>query len=162
LARSTSFLYALHGATVLFLSFDLSRYWSLITFLAAIALVHGAVMLGIDLAEGMPLWWTVVEGPGIFATGAVGLSLQRLRGAGVVEARHGLRADRFLAEGLPKAHPGQGRACRRCSPLPRPGGRRLLSFASPSGPRPTSTPLIPCPGLTAGRTCAAYPWSRAS
>jgi hypothetical protein len=76
LGRSASFLYALHGATVLFISFDVARYRPLITFLAIIALAHGAVMLGIDLAEGMPLWWTVVEGPGFTATGAVVLSLQ--------------------------------------------------------------------------------------
>ena len=62
LSRSASFLYALHGAMVLFISFDLPRYRRLVTFLAAAALVHGAVMLGIDLAEGMPLWWTWWKG----------------------------------------------------------------------------------------------------
>jgi hypothetical protein len=82
LSRSASFLYALHGATVLFVSFDLARYGRLITFLAAAALVHGAVMLGIDLAEGMPLWWTAVEGPGFAATGGVVLFLQWLAGSG--------------------------------------------------------------------------------
>jgi hypothetical protein len=76
LARSVSALYALHGATVLFISFDVRRYWRLITFLAAVALLHGAVMLGIDLAEGMPVWWTVVEGPGIAGTGLVVLVAQ--------------------------------------------------------------------------------------
>jgi hypothetical protein len=82
LARSISFLYALHGATVLFISFDVDRYRPLITFLAVIALAHGAVMLGIDLAEGMPLWWTAVEGPGFSATGGVVLSLLVLDGRG--------------------------------------------------------------------------------
>jgi hypothetical protein len=76
LARSASFLYALHGAAVVFISFDVARYRPLITFLAAAALVHGAVMLGIDLAEGMPLWWTAVEGPGFAATGVAVLSVQ--------------------------------------------------------------------------------------
>lgn len=76
LARSASALYALHGALVLFLSFDVRRYGPVITFLAAAALVHGAVMLGIDLAEGMPGWWTAVEGIGFAATGAVVLVAQ--------------------------------------------------------------------------------------
>ncbi len=76
LARSASFLYALHGALVLFLSFDTRRYRHVITFLAAAALVHGAVMMGIDLAEGMPLWWRAFEGPGFAATGAVVLLAQ--------------------------------------------------------------------------------------
>jgi hypothetical protein len=81
LSRSASFLYALHGAMVLFISFDLPRYGRLVTFLAAAALVHGAVMLGIDLTERMPLWWTVVEGPAFAATGAVVLVLQlRIKG----------------------------------------------------------------------------------
>jgi hypothetical protein len=78
LARSASLLYALHGAVVLFISFDLVRYWRFITFLAAVACVHGALLLGIDLAEGMPLWWTILEGPAIVVAGIVVLGLQRL------------------------------------------------------------------------------------
>ena len=31
----------------------------------------------IDLAEGMPRWWTLFEGPAFAATGAVVLALQR-------------------------------------------------------------------------------------
>ena len=76
-ARSSSALYALHGAMIVLISFDVTRYWRLITFLAAAALVHGGVMLAIDLAEGMPRWWTLVEGPAFAATGAVVLALQR-------------------------------------------------------------------------------------
>ena len=76
LARSASALYALHGAAVFFISFDVRRYWRLITFLAAVALLHGAIMLGIDLAERMPMWWTSVEGLGFAATGAVVLIAQ--------------------------------------------------------------------------------------
>jgi hypothetical protein len=69
LARSAAALYVLHGAMVLFLSLDVRRYWRLITFLAVAAVLHGAVMLGIDLAEGMPFWWTAFEGAGFAATG---------------------------------------------------------------------------------------------
>lgn len=80
LTRSASALYALHGATVLFISTDTVRYARLITFLALVALIHGAVLLGIDLATGMPVWWTLLEGPVITATGVVVLALQRERG----------------------------------------------------------------------------------
>ena len=77
LARSASALYALHGALIVVMSFDVTRYARLITFLAAAAVVHGGVMLAIDLTEGMPLWWTLFEGPAFAATGAVVLILQR-------------------------------------------------------------------------------------
>ena len=76
LCRSAAFLYGLHGAVVFFISFDLDRYWQLIRFLVVAALVHGAVMLAIDVSEGMPLWWTVLEGPAITATGLVVLLMQ--------------------------------------------------------------------------------------
>lgn len=77
LARSASLMYALHGATVLFISFDVRRYWPLIRCLALLAPVHGAIILGLDLAEGMPIWWTSLEGPAFAATGLFVLALQR-------------------------------------------------------------------------------------
>lgn len=77
LARSASLMYALHGATVFFISFDVRRYWPLIRCLALLAPVHGAIILGLDLAEGMPIWWTSLEGPAFAATGLFVLALQR-------------------------------------------------------------------------------------
>jgi hypothetical protein len=76
LARTASILYALHGAVVLFVSFDVLRYWALIRFMACVALMHGALVLAIDAAEGMPVWWRLLEGPVISVTGAVVLLLQ--------------------------------------------------------------------------------------
>src|SRR6188768_960788 len=58
LARTTSALYALHGAMVLFIAGDVIRYRPLITFLAVAAVVHGGILLGIDLTTRMPLMWT--------------------------------------------------------------------------------------------------------
>src|SRR5687768_4485453 len=78
LARSTSALYAMHGMLVLYMSFDVTRYWPLIRFFAAAAVVHGFIMLGIDLSERMPFWWTIVEGPGFAATGLAVLVVQAM------------------------------------------------------------------------------------
>ena len=77
LARSASALYALHGAMVVFISFDVSRYERLIRLMAWAALVHGAVILGIDLAQHMPAFWRYGEGPSFAATGLLILALQR-------------------------------------------------------------------------------------
>ncbi|HEX7378140.1 MAG TPA: hypothetical protein VF278_13565 [Pirellulales bacterium] len=64
LARSASLMYAQHGAIFLFLSGDVRRYRPLIRLMAVIAIVSGGVMLAIDLAAGIPLVWTLIEGPG--------------------------------------------------------------------------------------------------
>ncbi len=63
LARSTSLMYALHGAMVIFVSFDVVRYRPLIAFLVGAALLHGLELLVIYMATAMPLWWTLAEGP---------------------------------------------------------------------------------------------------
>ena len=79
LARSASALYALHGAMIIFVSFDVERYAPLIRFLAILALVHGTVVLGIGLAEQLPIFWRFGEGPAFAASGALVLWLQRPR-----------------------------------------------------------------------------------
>lgn len=88
LARTASLMYALHGATVLFVSFDVRRYWPLIRCLSWLAPVHGALILGLDVAEGMPVWWTCVEGPAYAVMGLVVLGLM-------------WRADRHTLTGQP-------------------------------------------------------------
>jgi hypothetical protein len=82
LARSTSALYALHGLLIVYISFDVARYWTLIRFFASVAVVHGLVMFGIDLSQGMPAWWTCVEGPSFAATGALVLVAQTMSNRG--------------------------------------------------------------------------------
>ncbi|HEY5911350.1 MAG TPA: hypothetical protein VJA21_12175 [Verrucomicrobiae bacterium] len=75
LTRSISALYALHGALLVFLAGDVRRYLPVVRFLALAGVVFGVMMLAIDCAVGMPLSWTVGEGPFVVAFGVVNLWL---------------------------------------------------------------------------------------
>lgn len=75
LARSTSLLYALHGALLLYVAGDVVRNWGLIRWLGVLAIIHGTLMLAIDLHLGMPLWWCLAEGPIFAASGLLLLAL---------------------------------------------------------------------------------------
>lgn len=77
LARSTSLLYAVHGALMLFVSFDLKRYWPLVAVFGWLHVVIGLTVLGIDLSSPMPLYWTAGEGLPIAAVGALIVYLWR-------------------------------------------------------------------------------------
>ena len=71
LARSLSAFYAFNGAIALVISFDIRRYRPVIRLLAALFTMMGLVLLGIDLATGMPLLWTVCEVPSTIAIGVI-------------------------------------------------------------------------------------------
>lgn len=77
LARSASLMYAQHGAVFLFISTDVRRYRPLIRCLAFIAILSGGLMLAIDLSAGIPLFWTLIEGPGYIALASAVLVLCR-------------------------------------------------------------------------------------
>ncbi len=77
LARSSGGQYASLGALYLYLSRDVRRHRDLLRFLAAIKLAFGAAMLVVDVAVGMPLLWTLVEGPFILAWSLALLVLTR-------------------------------------------------------------------------------------
>ena len=64
LARSLSAFYALVGALCLVVASDLERYRPLVRFLGAAFALMSPVALGVDLAAGMPWWWSASEGPG--------------------------------------------------------------------------------------------------
>jgi len=70
LARSLSAFYALFGAICLVLASDLERYRPLVRFLGIAFAVLGMVFTGVDLAAGMPWWWSVFEGPPGVVVGA--------------------------------------------------------------------------------------------
>jgi hypothetical protein len=63
LARSTSIWYVLFGMLLWFVSNDIKRYSVLITWLAWMMIAQGVMILGVDVIEGMPIWWTTLEGP---------------------------------------------------------------------------------------------------
>jgi hypothetical protein len=69
LARSVSAFYALVGALFLVLASDLCRYRPLVQFLGVAFTLLVPVFLFIDLAAGMPWWWTAAEGPPGLAVG---------------------------------------------------------------------------------------------
>src|SRR5438132_9424697 len=64
LARSLSAFYAVMGALCLVLATDLERYRPLVRFLGVAFALMSVALLGVDLAAGMPWWWTASEGPG--------------------------------------------------------------------------------------------------
>ncbi len=71
LTRSISALYALHGALLVFVSNDLRRYLSVVRFIALAGVVFRAMMLAIDWAVGVPVLWTIGEGPWVILLSAV-------------------------------------------------------------------------------------------
>ena len=77
LARSLSIFYAMFGAITIFASLDLRRYRSLVTLIAVISILLGITLFGIDHFSGMPLHWTLLEGPFTIIVGGAILVLQR-------------------------------------------------------------------------------------
>ena len=71
LARSIAALYGFHGVLLLIVASDVVRYRNLVWFVAILNFVFGLMMILIDLKTGMPLMWTLLEGPPIMAFGVV-------------------------------------------------------------------------------------------
>jgi hypothetical protein len=78
LARSVSAFYALFGALCLFLSSDLPRHRPIVRFLGVLGAFTGVIIIGIDVAAGMPWWWTAFEGPPTIPAAALIFFLARL------------------------------------------------------------------------------------
>jgi hypothetical protein len=77
LARSLSAFYAIMGALCLVMAADLERYRPLVRFLGVAFALMSVVLLGVDLAAGMPWWWSASEGPGGVVFGALLFVLAR-------------------------------------------------------------------------------------
>jgi hypothetical protein len=77
LARDLSAFYALVGALLLVMASDLERYRPLVRFFALAFIVLSILFMGVDLAAGMPWWWSASEGPGGVVFGALLFVLAR-------------------------------------------------------------------------------------
>jgi len=80
LTRSLSAFYAMQGALLLYLSFDLKRNLHVIRLFALLGVLFGFALLIIDLAADLPLLWIIGEGPFVMVFCMVILLLiQRIR-----------------------------------------------------------------------------------
>jgi hypothetical protein len=77
LARSTSAFYAIFGAVCFVMAADLERYRPLVRFLGAVVVLFGVVLVGADVAAGLPLWWTASEGGSTIVIGVLMFVLSR-------------------------------------------------------------------------------------
>ncbi len=115
LTRSAAALYAVHGGVMLVASRDPLRLSSLVRYLGISNMVLGPVLLAIDLHAGMPLAWTLIEGPAVAMGGFLylWLLLRAERQAGSNNAT-GLRSGRDRGDferppGDREHHPSAGR-----------------------------------------------------
>jgi hypothetical protein len=76
LARSLSAFYAVMDALCL-VAADPERYRPLVRFLGVALALMSLVLLGVDLAAGMPWWWSTFEGPLWVVLGALLFLLAR-------------------------------------------------------------------------------------
>lgn len=77
LTRSISGLYGIHGGVLLLASLDVRRYRTLVAYIGVTDMLFGALMIGIDTKAGLPLYWTLMEGPPIMGVGFLVLVLLR-------------------------------------------------------------------------------------
>ena len=78
LVRSVAALYGFHGVLVLLVAGEPLRYVRIVRFLGVMDIVFGVIMLAIDLHAGMPMFWTIAEGPPLVGVGALVLYLTSL------------------------------------------------------------------------------------
>jgi hypothetical protein len=71
LARSTSAFYALLGGLLWTVSFHLQRNRLVLRYLGVAIILFGITLFGVDLVEGLPLFWKICEGPSNMVFGIV-------------------------------------------------------------------------------------------
>ena len=71
LARTLSAFYALLGALLWWLSFDLHRHRGTLIFLGMAFIIFGAIAMWVDLTERMPFIWRIAEAPIVIVFGVV-------------------------------------------------------------------------------------------
>jgi len=61
----------------LYIASDVNKHRNLVAVWGAIFVLLGCLLLGIDAAEGMPTFWTLLEGPPSIVVGILVIWLQR-------------------------------------------------------------------------------------
>ena len=80
LARSIAALYGFHGVLLFIVARDPTRHRPIVRFIGVMNIVFGILLTGIDVNAGMPLLWTLAEGPPIVGFGVLVLFLSRSLG----------------------------------------------------------------------------------
>lgn len=71
LSRSLCLFYGVLGIHLWIVSTDLNYYRPLLRVYRWLFPAMGAVFLAIDIHEGLPLWWILLEGPFLLCVGAI-------------------------------------------------------------------------------------------
>ena len=71
LARSVAALYGFHGILLFVIARDPARYRAIVRYLAFMNLALGMMLIAIGLQAGLPLFWTLVEGPSVLLVGVL-------------------------------------------------------------------------------------------
>lgn len=69
LARSVAALYGFHGILLFIVATDPEKYRAIVRYLAFMNIGLGLMLLAIDVHAGLPLFWTLAEGPMLIGMG---------------------------------------------------------------------------------------------
>ena len=84
LIRQASYTYGMHGISLWVMATDVKRFRPLLLLNGISFLLAGPVFFIIDYSSGIPIWWTVIDGPscGLFGAAILWLSRGNDSGAG--------------------------------------------------------------------------------
>jgi len=71
LTRSISFLYGFHGGLLLLIASDIRRYRTVLVYAIVMGVAFGVAIIAVDLHAGLPLTWTLGEGPMIIVAAVI-------------------------------------------------------------------------------------------
>jgi hypothetical protein len=77
LTRSVAALYGFHGVLLLVVARDPVRHRPIVRYLGAMNVLFGVLLILIDVRAGLPIVWTLAEGPPLVAIGGTILYLSR-------------------------------------------------------------------------------------
>ena len=77
LTRSISALYGIHGGLLLVIARRVRRHRAISFYLATMNIVFGVALVIIDMNAGLPMLWTISEGPPLLAFGLLEIYLLR-------------------------------------------------------------------------------------